>query len=39
MSRVVVYPGELSGSVQLPGDKSVSQRVAILARWHVERRR
>ena len=31
MSRVVVYPGELSGSVQLPGDKSVSQRVAILA--------
>ena len=31
MSRVVVYPGELSGRVQLPGDKSVSQRVAILA--------
>ena len=31
MNRVVVYPGELSGRVQLPGDKSVSQRVAILA--------
>ncbi|MFL2877160.1 MAG: 3-phosphoshikimate 1-carboxyvinyltransferase [Pontiellaceae bacterium] len=31
MNRVVVYPGELSGHVQLPGDKSVSQRVAILA--------
>ena len=31
MNRVVVYPGKLSGRVQLPGDKSVSQRVAILA--------
>ena len=31
MNRVVVYPGELAGRVQLPGDKSVSQRVAILA--------
>ena len=31
MNRVVVYPGELAGRVQLPGDKSVSQRVVILA--------
>ena len=30
MNRVVVYPGNCRG-VQLPGDKSVSQRVAILA--------
>lgn len=26
-----VYPAELSGSVQVPGDKSISQRVAMLA--------
>jgi 3-phosphoshikimate 1-carboxyvinyltransferase len=31
MSGVVVYPGALSGRVALPGDKSVSQRVAMLA--------
>mgnify|MGYP001203549189 FL=1 len=31
MSGVVVYPGVLSGRVALPGDKSVSQRVAMLA--------
>ncbi len=30
MREVVVYPGVLSGRVRLPGDKSVSQRVAML---------
>jgi len=30
MREVVVYPSELSGGVKLPGDKSVSQRVAML---------
>lgn len=30
MQEVVVYPSALSGGVKLPGDKSVSQRVAML---------
>jgi 3-phosphoshikimate 1-carboxyvinyltransferase len=31
MNKRTVYPAMLSGSVQVPGDKSISQRVAMLA--------
>ena len=31
MSSVTVYPCTLSGKLSVPGDKSISQRVALLA--------
>ncbi|RKX38885.1 MAG: 3-phosphoshikimate 1-carboxyvinyltransferase, partial [Verrucomicrobia bacterium] len=31
MSSKKVFPASLSGSVKVPGDKSISQRVALLA--------